>query len=895
MRFGNREPRSLVARWRGRFRPKGERLEGRVLLAFDVGGSTPPNNPNMATVPYGVIEAGGVASGGAGFSVTNVGDINGDGFDDFVVGAPTVVNNGGVLSPGAGNTQATYLIFGSRTTNAGAIQNWLTNTADQRVGDLSQLGNSANGQQNPITGNPGYPFAGIRFVTSQEPGSQLGASVAAAGVINGTPAFLIGAPGGTDSLGANPGTGRAYLIYGGPALNSVNSTTVDLDNPAQNSGVTFVTFTSSNTPGAHIGRSVAGVGDVITNGFNDIAIGAPNTTSNGLGNSGAVYLVDGTGIPTGTTTVNLATIGQTGGRPGVIFTGNASGDLAGWSVAGAGDVDGGITSANQRIQDLLIGAPQTGTGAGIAYLIYGATNLASNATVVGGVNQIQLARIGSSNTTTTVRGLTMFGVATGDETGFAVASAGDFDGNGLSDILIGSPGFRQSSGRVDILYGAPVSGAPLQGVVTLTQLPASIENASLVGGTPGDLAGWSISLIGKISATTAGNPFVLGAPGFNGGSGTVYLIPPNLDLEGSFSLASATAQPVAATQFTLTTPGTPGPAFFGASVSGRLTQTTQAFTADADKVADFVVGAAGYAATTARSLAGGAFIFEGALIASLVQTPTSTGITTQIGVEKAFGPFTNINPTTPATMQIFVFSNAAQNFAPVTDIDPTTTVVNGVAFPTATVTKDPVDENKDGIPDAIVTIQPRSNLGLTASTTTLTITGRTLTTSPIGNRRWSGTAAITVAGGGGGGGGTGTGAAPAFPVGFIAATSFIAPFGPDTYVPSILDLSRLGSYKPIPLSVAMNQFLPEHGFAFRIQQFFHPKKYLNQFGYNGGNGHNGHRTLELGTQVFTREKYKPGRVFNFTHPTPVVPSNLQTERLASNGVSFHPAPKAKKH
>ena len=70
-------------------------------------------------------------------------------------------------------------------------------------------------------------------------------------------------------------------------------------------------------------------------------------------------------------------------------------------------------------------------------------------------------------------------------------------------------------------------------------------------------------------------------------------------------------------------------------------------------------------------------------------------------------------------LQIFVFSNAAITppFAPVTEINPATVVVNGVAFPNATLAQDPVDENKDGIPDAIITITPRSALGLTTSTT----------------------------------------------------------------------------------------------------------------------------------------------------------------------------------
>ena len=94
MLYGKREPRSAITRRRGAYRPLGEDLEARCLMAIDVGGTAPPVLPNVATVPFGVELVGGVPSGGAGFSVSNLGDVNLDGFDDFFVGAPTVANPG---------------------------------------------------------------------------------------------------------------------------------------------------------------------------------------------------------------------------------------------------------------------------------------------------------------------------------------------------------------------------------------------------------------------------------------------------------------------------------------------------------------------------------------------------------------------------------------------------------------------------------------------------------------------------------------------------------------------------------------------------------------------------------------------------------------------------------
>jgi hypothetical protein len=398
MLFGNREPRSMVARRRGEFRPANENLEGRVLMAVDLGGTVPPTLPPIATAPYGVDMVGTLPGQGAGFSVANVGDVNADTYDDFLIGGPTVTAATGAPSLGVGSG-VVYLVFGSRGTNAAVITDWLTLVAQERAGDLNQLGNSPATQFNPINNAAGFPFDGIKIVTSQTAGSQLGASGAAAGVINGSRAFLIGAPGHTDVNGANPGTGRAYMIYGGSSLNTVTNKTLDLDNPAQNSGVTVLTFVN-NAPLSATGRAVGGVGDVITDGRLDIAIGAPNATVNGLAGAGAAYVLSGNSLPTTTTTINLANVGQTTNNvPGVIFGGSGVGANFGFSLDTAGNVNGDLTSANQTITDMIIGAPGViSAGAGAAYLVYGAINLPANATTVGGTNLILSSRIGSTAT-----------------------------------------------------------------------------------------------------------------------------------------------------------------------------------------------------------------------------------------------------------------------------------------------------------------------------------------------------------------------------------------------------------------------------------------------------------------------------------------------------------------
>src|SRR5262249_8494737 len=213
MLFGNRRPRILDARRRidgaSTYRPEGESLEDKLLLAIDLGGTSPPSLPIIATAPFGMDFGGATAAQQAGTSVANVGDLNGDTYEDFAIGAP-----GGT----SGLNSSVYVVLGSRTVNQTAITNWIgknasTNTfiytPNDRVGDLGQLGQ--NTQTNPITNTAlDFPFPGITFISPANPQARLGASVAGIPLTNGQSALVIGAPGGFDANNANPGTGRVY-------------------------------------------------------------------------------------------------------------------------------------------------------------------------------------------------------------------------------------------------------------------------------------------------------------------------------------------------------------------------------------------------------------------------------------------------------------------------------------------------------------------------------------------------------------------------------------------------------------------------------------------------------------------------------------------------------------
>lgn len=897
MLFGNRGRRLSAARRRGECSPKLQVLEERMLLSIDLGFVAPPGQPNVATQPYGVLEAGAQSSGGAGFSVADVGDVNGDGFDDFVIGGPTVQNIGGQIQPSTGNGQV-QLVFGSLNVNSAQLD-WLTlNKTGSRVGDLGQL-NLAS-QTNPINNQPTNPYAGVTFITGSTPGSQIGASVAAAAGLgtNGLGAFLIGAPGYsfTDSTGTHAGAGRAYLITGDPSLSKLTGQQVDLDNPGtQTFKIIAFTTTLANS---HLGLSVAGLDTFLSTGStaSDIAIGAPDASVGGKTDNGDVYVIAGNSLlGAGSGTVNILTVGQGGGLPGAQFIGANNGDEIGRAVAGAGNVNGLLNTLNQPVDGLLIGAPNMNARNGQAYLVYGGNQIPGQAVNVGGLNSIVVSRIGATGSTG-VSGATFVGSG-GEEAGFAVAGIGDYNGDGFSDIAIGSPFFTATggfldSGAVNVFYGQPATGTTLTGTIPLNQIPAGIPQMTLIGAAPLAMAGYSLSKSGKINTAETGNDFLVGSPGLNSDQGGVYLIPANpFQPTGTFQLLSAESQPLAATLMTISNTGSNTPSFLGTSVSGRLVSRSQTKTADGDTLADFILGAPGYGLVSGRSLDGGAFMLEGKFVP--VQTPINTSIQTQIGVGQPFGPFV-VNAATPNALSIYVFSNntVSPPFAPVTAIDPTTIIVNGVPYPNATITQDPVDENRDGIPDAIITITPRSRLGLTTATTSLTINGRTLTTSPNAGNGFTGTATIAVTGSvvppviGTGGIGLGQ---VGLPPGTIFPSSFIPSFSPDTFVPSIAAMSAY-SYKPIPLGVAYDQYLPSHGFQARVYNINHPEHPIHprniQILYKDKNSFQN----SLNKKNFTYDQLKRGHTYVFRHKGPVIPVNLQHERF-----TVLPAPRTRRN
>src|ERR1019366_3465058 len=117
--------------------------------------------------------------------------------------------------------------------------------------------------------------------------------------------------------------------------------------------------------------------------------------------------------------------------------GAAAGDMAGYSVHAAGDVNG------DGYGDLIIGATQAkdngGNAAGTSYVIFG-TASGFGTTNASGISIVDLAHLTPS------QGFRISAVGPGNDSGYAVSAAGDVNGDGFADLIVGSSSASPSTG-----------------------------------------------------------------------------------------------------------------------------------------------------------------------------------------------------------------------------------------------------------------------------------------------------------------------------------------------------------------------------------------------------------------------------------------------------------------
>ncbi len=329
----------------------------------------------------------------AGHSLAGAGDLDGDGHDDLLVGAPCRDDAG----ESAG---AAYVVLGPVSGSSSLAETQRLH--GESAGDLA-----------------GLQLAGI--------GDFWGSAA---------PALLVGA-GGHDGAAAD--AGAAYLLARPLEKTSLAEAELLLLGAAA---------------GEEAGEAVAGAGDVDGDGLPDLLVGAPNEASAGSA-AGAAYLVCGA-------LKGELSLAQATAR----LRAPTAGCYAGKSVASAGDVDG------DGYGDVLVGGPGWSAARGACWLLLGPLEGERDLVSADGA---------------------LYGAGAGDALGMAVAGAGDVDGDGCHDLLVGAMG---GAGAAFLVLG------PLQGTLAAEDADAVFE-----GQAEGDYAGFSLDAAGDLNGD--GSPDLL--------------------------------------------------------------------------------------------------------------------------------------------------------------------------------------------------------------------------------------------------------------------------------------------------------------------------------------------------------------------------------------------------
>lgn len=421
-----------------------------AILLVPVFAQAQPHDPIEELFRFGqndhlIIDRGG--------PVDEAGDVNGDGIDDIIVGS------------GAGGVR---VIFGPTNGNGGTLNGQqidgisgfnIIHDADNisvvaGIGDLNADGfddvlvgtilgahvifGKRNGFDRFVTPDT---FNGLNGFTFNSPAT----AVSSAGDINGDGIVDMLVGNANASVNGLNGVGATYVVYGArgrfPAVMQ----------PSSLNGTTGFAVLGTNQEDRS-GRFVGDAGDFNNDGVDDFLIGAPNKTQNGIAEVGEAYMVYGRtgGFPAA---ISLSDIN---GSNGFVFKGSNIQDSAGSAVTGIGDLN------FDGIDDIAIGAPGKGPFGspsdypGETYVLFGGK--------FEGAFELNEQSLNGDNgfVARGIRGgvvpIEANQAIWGDLSGTSVDGAGDYNDDGIDDLLIGAShtirsAARKGVGQIYVIYG----------------------------------------------------------------------------------------------------------------------------------------------------------------------------------------------------------------------------------------------------------------------------------------------------------------------------------------------------------------------------------------------------------------------------------------------------------